>query len=46
MKQLGRACGVSRSVIAASIITNEGSQLKSQIETMKEKIESLLYTSA
>mmetsp|Transcript_17682 Transcript_17682/g.27319 ORF Transcript_17682/g.27319 Transcript_17682/m.27319 type:complete len:130 (+) Transcript_17682:55-444(+) len=44
-RALGRACGVSRSVIAASIITFEGSQLSNQIETMKDNIESLLYTS-
>lgn len=39
---LGRACGVSRSVIACSILTNEGSQLKQQITTLKDKIEKLL----
>mmetsp|Transcript_8577 Transcript_8577/g.15870 ORF Transcript_8577/g.15870 Transcript_8577/m.15870 type:complete len:129 (-) Transcript_8577:62-448(-) len=39
---LGRACGVSRSVIACSILTNEGSQLKSQIESTKLAIEKLL----
>lgn len=39
---LGRACGVSRPVIAASITTNEGSQLKPQINTMKDAIERLL----
>jgi len=39
---LGRACGVSRSVIACSITTNESSQLKSQIEGMKNQIERLL----
>lgn len=44
-RSLGRACGVSRSVIAASITTFEGSQLQNQIETMKDSIESLLYTS-
>jgi U4/U6 small nuclear ribonucleoprotein SNU13 len=43
-RALGRACGVSRSVIAASVISFEGSQLASQIETMKDNIESLLYT--
>lgn len=32
---LGRACGVSRPVIAASVTTNEGSQLKSQINSLK-----------
>lgn len=39
---LGRACGVSRPVIAASITTNEGSQLKSQIQQLKIAIEKLL----
>jgi U4/U6 small nuclear ribonucleoprotein SNU13 len=39
---LGRACGVSRPVIAASITTNEASQLKTSIEGMKLKIEQLL----
>jgi U4/U6 small nuclear ribonucleoprotein SNU13 len=39
---LGRACGVSRPVIAASVTTNEGSQLKSQIQTLKIAIEKLL----
>lgn len=39
---LGRACGVSRPVIASSITTNEASQLKTTIEGMKIKIEQLL----
>merc|ERR1712010_185075 len=39
---LGRACGVSRSVISCSITTNEGSQLKSQIESTKLALEKLL----
>ena len=39
---LGRACGMSRSVMACSILSNEGSQLKSQINTLKESIEKLL----
>ena len=39
---LGRACGVSRPVIAASITTNESSQLKGQIDTLKLEIEKLL----
>jgi U4/U6 small nuclear ribonucleoprotein SNU13 len=39
---LGRACGVSRPVIAASVTTNEGSQLRPQIEKVKEQIERLL----
>ena len=39
---LGRACGVSRPVISASITSNEASQLKAQILKMKESIEKLL----
>ena len=39
---LGRACGVSRAVIAASITTNEGSELKAQIIAIKQEIENLL----
>ena len=39
---LGRACGVSRPVIACSVTTNEGSQLKPQIDTLKTAIEQLL----
>ncbi|CAI4226560.1 unnamed protein product [Auanema sp. JU1783] len=39
---LGRACGVTRPVIAASITQNEGSQLKSQINKIKEDVEKLL----
>ena len=39
---LGRACGVTRPVIAASITTNEGSQLKNQIQQLKLAIEKLL----
>ncbi|CDH55397.1 ribonucleoprotein-associated protein [Lichtheimia corymbifera JMRC:FSU:9682] len=39
---LGRACGVSRSVIAVSITSNEGSDLKPQIQSIKNQIEKLL----
>lgn len=39
---LGRACGVSRPVIAASVTVNEGSQLKSDIQNMQRSIEKLL----
>ncbi len=38
---LGRACGVTRPVISASITINEGSQLKPQIQTLKQNIEKL-----
>eukprot|EP00168_Porphyra_purpurea_P001334 TRINITY_DN11658_c0_g1_i1.p1 TRINITY_DN11658_c0_g1~~TRINITY_DN11658_c0_g1_i1.p1 ORF type:complete len:129 (-),score=24.06 TRINITY_DN11658_c0_g1_i1:85-471(-) len=44
-KALGRACGVSRPVIAASIIGNDASQLKNQIIAMTDQVESLMYTS-
>ncbi|EJU06088.1 ribonucleoprotein-associated protein [Dacryopinax primogenitus] len=39
---LGRACGVSRPVIAASVTTNEQRELNSQIQTIKNEIEKLL----
>lgn len=39
---LGRACGVSRPVISCSVTTNEGSQLKNQISSLKLQIEKLL----
>eukprot|EP00003_Mantamonas_plastica_P029531 TRINITY_DN6_c0_g1_i10.p2 TRINITY_DN6_c0_g1~~TRINITY_DN6_c0_g1_i10.p2 ORF type:complete len:147 (+),score=50.26 TRINITY_DN6_c0_g1_i10:1188-1628(+) len=39
---LGRACGVSRAVIAVSVTVDEGSQLKDQINTLKDSIEQLL----
>ena len=37
-----RACGVSRPVIACSVLSNEGSQLKSQILSLRTAIEQLL----
>ncbi|XP_030377066.1 NHP2-like protein 1 homolog [Scaptodrosophila lebanonensis] len=39
---LGRACGVSRPIVACSVTTNEGSQLKSQIQSIQQEIERLL----
>ncbi|GAB7340206.1 hypothetical protein MBLNU457_6674t1 [Dothideomycetes sp. NU457] len=39
---LGRACGVSRAVIAASITTNEASDLMGQIRSLKDKVERLM----
>lgn len=39
---VGRACGVSRPVIACSVTSNDASQLKDQILQMKDKIEQLL----
>jgi U4/U6 small nuclear ribonucleoprotein SNU13 len=39
---LGRACGVSRSVIAASITTNESSDLMPQIRQLKTSVERLM----
>lgn len=39
---LGRACGVSRSVIAVSVTTNESSAINNQIQAIRNKIEGLL----
>jgi len=39
---LGRACGVSRPVIAASVTTNEASDLMPQIRDLKSKVERLM----
>lgn len=39
---LGRACGVTRPVIACSVTTNEAKELQKQIETIKGQIERLL----
>ncbi|MCL4138299.1 UNVERIFIED_CONTAM: hypothetical protein GTU68_030922 [Idotea baltica] len=39
---LGRACGVSRAVVACAIMSNEGSQLKAQITLMHREVEKLL----
>ena len=36
---LGRACGVSRPVIAASVTTNEARELNAQITSIKAQIE-------
>mmetsp|Transcript_44118 Transcript_44118/g.122162 ORF Transcript_44118/g.122162 Transcript_44118/m.122162 type:complete len:127 (-) Transcript_44118:94-474(-) len=39
---LGRACGVSRPVVACSILSNEASQLSGQIQNIRNRIEQLL----
>ena len=39
---LGRACGVSRPVVSCSILSNEASQLSTQITTIRQEIEQLL----
>ncbi|GAY46687.1 hypothetical protein CUMW_099010 [Citrus unshiu] len=39
---LGRACGVTRPVVACSVTSNEASQLKTQIQQLKDAIEKLL----
>ncbi|KPI40467.1 13 kDa ribonucleoprotein-associated protein [Cyphellophora attinorum] len=39
---LGRACGVSRPIIAASITTNESSDLMPQIRELKNRVERLM----
>lgn len=42
LSALGRACGVSRPIIACSVTQNEGSQIKPQITTVQQEIEKLL----
>eukprot|EP00762_Andalucia_godoyi_P008587 ANDGO_04598.mRNA.1 13 kDa ribonucleoprotein-associated protein len=39
---LGRACGVSRPVISAAVLINEGSQLKQAIDGVKLAVEKLV----
>ena len=39
---LGRACGVSRNIVAATILRNPDGALASKINTMKDKVEQLL----
>jgi U4/U6 small nuclear ribonucleoprotein SNU13 len=39
---LGRACGVSRAVIAASITSNESSELSASIRELKMQVERLM----
>ena len=39
---LGRACGVSRPVVSCSILSNEASQLSTQIQGIRNRIEELL----
>lgn len=39
---LGRACGVSRPVIAASITSNEASDLTGQIRGIRNSVERLM----
>lgn len=39
---LGRACGVTRPVVACSVTTNDGSELAAQIRSIKNEIEKLL----
>jgi U4/U6 small nuclear ribonucleoprotein SNU13 len=36
---LGRACGTSRSVISASITSNESSALNAQIRALRDQVE-------
>ncbi|KAF7796713.1 hypothetical protein EIP86_007896 [Pleurotus ostreatoroseus] len=40
---LGRACGVTRPVIAASVTTNENKELSSLIQSIKRSIDKLMY---
>ncbi|KAG8931920.1 RNA binding protein snu13 [Tulasnella sp. 418] len=40
---LGRACGVTRAVIAASVTTNEARELTAQIQSIKLQIEKMFF---
>jgi U4/U6 small nuclear ribonucleoprotein SNU13 len=44
--QLGKACGVSRPVIACSITAKDDSEFKEQLITLKNQIERLVLSSA
>jgi U4/U6 small nuclear ribonucleoprotein SNU13 len=39
---LGRACGVSRNIIAVAILSNDQSALAGTIKELKDKVEGLL----
>ncbi len=39
---LGRACGVSRPVVACSVVSRDGSQLSGRIQDLKNAIEQIL----
>jgi U4/U6 small nuclear ribonucleoprotein SNU13 len=39
---LGRACGVSRNIVACTILRNPDSGLDSKVKEMKDKVEQLL----
>ena len=39
---LGRACGVSRNIIAVAVLANENSALASTLKEVKNKVEGLL----
>lgn len=39
---LGRACGISRPVIAVSVITNENKELAEKIKSIKQEIDKLM----
>ena len=39
---LGRACGVSRNIIAVAIISTEGSSIQAPVKELKDKVEQLL----
>lgn len=40
---LGRACGISRPVICCSIVVDENSSLKTQLDVLKDNLEILFY---
>ena len=42
---LGRACGVSRNIIAVAIISTDGTSIQSGVKELKDKVEQLLLWS-
>ena len=39
---LGRACGVSRNIIACAVLSQNGSPVEQQVKELKDKVEQLL----
>ena len=39
---LGRACGVSRNIVACTVLRNPGSGLESKVKEVKDKVEQML----
>lgn len=40
---LGRSCGISRPVICCTLVVSENTNIKNQVDILREKIEMLFY---